>query len=238
MAIFERGEIKLHYQVHGEGFPVLLLAPGGMRSAADLWRRAPFDPRELLKDEFQLIAMDQRNAGQSSAPVSPADGWSTYMRDQLALLDHLQVERCHVLGMCIGGPFGLGLMRAAPERIAAGVLMQPIGYDDNRDAFYEMFDSWAAEMQSRWPQVETGGWQAMRSNLFDGDFLFNMGPDQVRELHTPMLVLRGDDLYHPAVISEQLAELAPQATLIRDWKTGDALGAAQEAVLQFLRRHS
>ena len=33
MAVFERGEVSLHYEVFGDGFPILLFAPGGMRSA-------------------------------------------------------------------------------------------------------------------------------------------------------------------------------------------------------------
>ena len=85
MPIFERGDVHIHYEVEGEGPPVLLLAPGGMRSANELWGRMPWNPRTALVDHFQLIGMDQRNAGASTAPVSGADGWSTYADDQLAL---------------------------------------------------------------------------------------------------------------------------------------------------------
>ncbi len=237
MAIFQQDELTLHYSDQGNGFPVLLLAPGGMRSATELWERAPFDPRQLLASDFRVIAMDQRNAGASRGPISSSDGWHTYTRDQLALLDHLGIERCHVVGMCIGGPFCLGLMQAAPERIAAGVLMQPIGHDGNRDAFYEMFDSWANELRAARPEVPAATWESFRANLYDGDFVFNLSESQVQTLQTPMLVLRGDDLYHPASTSERLVELAPQAELIRDWKTGDDRIRASERMVEFLRQH-
>lgn len=237
MAIFRQGDLQLHYTDQGEGFPVLLLAPGGMRSAADLWDRAPFDPRQLLAEHFRVIAMDQRNAGQSTGPISSSDGWHTYIRDQLALMDHLQIDRFHVLGMCIGGPFCLGLMRAAPERVAAGALLQPIGSDDNRDAFYEMYDSWANELRGSRPEVPNETWEAFRANLFDGDFVFNLSADQVREIRAPMLVLQGDDLYHPASISQAVAELAPNAELLREWKTGAAVGEAASRVVEFFRQH-
>ena len=77
--------------------------------------------------------MDQRNAGRSTAPVTADTGWATYRDDQLALLDELGIERCHVVGMCIGGPYIAGLLTRAPERFASAVLLQPVGIDGNRD---------------------------------------------------------------------------------------------------------
>ena len=37
MPIFARNDIQLYYEERGAGFPVLLIAPGGMRSAASFW---------------------------------------------------------------------------------------------------------------------------------------------------------------------------------------------------------
>ena len=235
MAVFEQGDVKIHYDVRGEGSPVLLLAPGGMRSAAALWERAPFDPRQVLADDFKAIAMDQRNAGASTGPVTAEDGWHTYADDQLALLDHLRIERCHVLGMCIGGPFCLELMRRAPERIASGVLLQPIGADANRDIFFELFDGWAESLPEAVPAATL---RAFRERMFGGDFTFNLDRAGVAALQTPMLVLRGDDPYHPASISDAIAHAAPRAELIEDWKEGAATAAAVDRVRAFLREHS
>jgi len=242
MPWFERGELAIHYEVHGAeppgSVPVLLLAPGGMRSAASLWERAPFDPRQVLADDFQVISMDQRNAGSSSGPISGSDGWHTYTGDQLALLDHLGIERCHVLGMCIGGPFCLGLMAAAPERIAAGVLLQPIGLDGNRAEFFALFDSWAQDLRGEHPDLTESDWTAFRERMFGGDFVFHPDRDTVRSLQQPMLVLRGDDPYHPAVASEALVEEAPRAELVERWKEGAELTAAIDRVRSFLRENS
>ena len=63
----------------------------------------PWNPREKLQDQFELIGMDQRNAGKSSAPITENDNWDVYKEDQISLLDHLEVENCHLIGMCIGG---------------------------------------------------------------------------------------------------------------------------------------
>src|SRR5580765_4292402 len=101
----------IRYEVHGRGYPVLLFAPGFLSSRIERWSTNParpgvaqdwLDPITELSDEFQLIALDVRNAGQSRAPIGPQDDWTTYTGDHLALLDHLGVKQCHVMGACIG----------------------------------------------------------------------------------------------------------------------------------------
>ena len=238
MSVYEQGPVSIHYDVEGSGVPVLLIAPGGMRSANEIWFNMPWNPRTALIDEYQVIGMDQRNAGRSSAPVSATDGWATYTADQLGLLDDLEIDRCHVVGMCIGGPYIMGLLNAAPERFASAVLLQPVGIDDNRGAFYEMFNQWAEGLASRHPDVTAQDWASFRSNMWDGEFVLTATPEQVASCATPLLVLKGDDLYHPSATSTQIAELAPHATLIDRWKQGDALDAADAAIKEFLAAHT
>ncbi len=132
MANFQYQEVNLHYEVYGSGFPVLLFAPGGMRSAIDFWQHGPWNPIEALQRHFRVIAMDQRNAGTSRAPITAKDNWESYSTDHLRLLDHLRVDRCHLVGGCIGGAFSFSLMRHAPERVAAAVIQQSIGLDQNQ----------------------------------------------------------------------------------------------------------
>src|ERR671937_3331033 len=117
MPIFKRDDIQLYYEEHGEGFPVLLIAPGGMRSTVSFWERTPWNPIEQLAPHYRVIAMDQRNAGHSSAPIRATDSWPVYTDDQLALLDHLGVERFHVAGMCIGGFYWMGPIQTPPRRV-------------------------------------------------------------------------------------------------------------------------
>ena len=163
MPIFERGETKLYYEEQGAGFPLLLIAPGGMRSSVPFWQQTPWNPIEQLAPSYRVIAMDQRNAGQSTAPISAADSWQTYTEDQLALMDHLEVETFHVAGMCIGGPYCMGLIQAAPQRVASAILFQTIGLSDNRQAFFDMFDGWAAELKPGRPEVSDEAWEAFKN---------------------------------------------------------------------------
>lgn len=238
MPMFERGDTTLYYEVHGEGFPVLLIAPGGMRSAVSFWEHTPWNPIEHLAPSYRVIAMDQRNAGRSRGPISATDGWPTYTGDQLALADHLGVDRFAVAGMCIGGSYIMALSAAAPERVAAGVVFQTIGLDDNRQAFYDMFDSWADALRPSRPEVPAEAWRSFRENMYGvDDFLFTADEEACRRCPTPLLVLLGDDLYHPASSSRRLAELAPHATLVERWKDPADHGAARGAIDAFLAAH-
>ena len=236
MAYFTRGDVSIHYEVHGEGFPVLLIAPGGMRSAIEFWADGPFNPIETLSEHFRVIAMDQRNAGRSTAPVSASDGWHTYTADQIGLLDHLGVERAHLMGACIGGPYVLGIIQSAPGRVASAVLQQSIGYDGDREIFYAMFQGWADAIADQHPEADEAAWRSFRSNMYDGDFDFNVGEDFVRTVSTPLLVLMGDDAYHPQAISRAIAAAAPNAQLIEKWKSREDGTAAK--VTGFLQAHT
>jgi pimeloyl-ACP methyl ester carboxylesterase len=236
---FKQGDVEIYFEEHGSGFPVLLIAPGGMRSAVSFWDNTPWNPVTDLAGEFRVIAMDQRNAGASSGPVSGDDGWRTYSGDQLALLDHLGVDRFHVAGMCIGGPYCMGLIEAAPDRVVSAVLFQTIGAsDDNRELFYDMFDAWAEPLKADRPEVPKEAWDAFKRNMFGGDFLFNVDREFVSNCTTPLLVLCGADPYHPAKTSREVAALAPNATFIEHWKEGEARDRARAAVRAFLQANT
>ena len=238
MATFKRGDVELHYEVHGEGFPILLFAPGGMRSAVPFWRRSEWDPIEALSPHFQVVAMDQRNAGRSKAPVNAEDGWHVYTADHIALLDHLGIEKTHLMGGCIGGPYCFGVIAQASERVCSAVLQQSIGNDgNNRELFFAMFDQWADDVKQRLPDVTDAAWQRFRANMFDQPFLYNTSREFVAACATPLLVLMGDDAYHPQATSREIAKLAPNARLVEAWKDADAHGTV-ETVVDFLKAHT
>jgi pimeloyl-ACP methyl ester carboxylesterase len=131
----------IHYQVTGEGYPVLALAPGGSSSAIDRWLHEAIHPVEVFSDEFMVIAMDQRFAGHSRAPLTPFS-YAQALGDQLAVLDALGVSSAHLIAADIGCAHALRLLYEAPARIASAVLMDPVGVDTSNtmDAFYEVFN--------------------------------------------------------------------------------------------------
>ncbi len=247
MPTLKTAESEIYFEEYGRGFPVLLFAPGGMRSKIDAWRRNPanpeaippwMDPTAALSDRFRVIAMDQRNAGKSSAPVSAADDWSAYTRDHLGLLDYLGIERCHVMGGCIGSSYALALCQAAPGKVAAAILQNPIGIaGDNHQVFREMFDGWAGEIAAR-GDIDKTALRSFGRNMFEGDFVLSVDRDFVRRCDVPMLVLPGGDAFHPKAVAEEIVALAPDAELLAQWKGPEFLASTIAKVRDFLIRHT
>ena len=135
-------------------------------------------------------------------------------------------------GACpIGGPYIMGLLTAAPERFASAVALQPVGIDDNRQAMYDMFDLWVEQIGAAHPEMSADDWQSFRSNMWDGEFVLTATPEQAAACTTPMLVAMGNDLYHPQSTSRRLAELAPNARLVEQWKEGEPLEAIDSAFI-------
>jgi len=143
-----------------------------------------------------------------------------------------------VAGMCIGGSYIMGLLQAAAQRVVSAVMFQPIGVDGNRQAFFDMFDGWAKEQQAAHPEATARVWEAFKQNMYGGDFVFSAPRDFVERCSTPLLVLLGNDLYHPQSTSREVASLAPNATLIERWREPEHHAAAQAAIERFLAAHT
>lgn len=228
MAIMRHDDADIYYEEFGQGYPLVLFAPGGMHSVIRMWAASPADPSKKppwinpiaeLADDFRVIATDQRNAGGSRAPIREGDGWHTYTADHIALLDHLEIKRCHAMGGCIGSSYVLALCAAAPGRVSAAVLQNPIGLTDaNRASFFGMVDSWGEQLVSTRDDATKEAVDSLRQEMFGGDFVFSVSRDFVRSCEVPMLVLAGDDDFHPTSVAEEIVELAPDARLVTDWK--------------------
>lgn len=239
MPTFKRENVSLYYEEYGSGYPILLFAPGGMRSSIEFWSKSPFDPTREFAKTFRVIAMDQRNAGKSTAPISAADGWDTYTADHLALLDHLGIKRCHLMGGCIGSSYCLGLIKAAPERVSAAILQNPIGLSArNREMFYAMFDGWAEAVNKERGLLDAAGLREFRERMYGTDFVFNVSREFVRSCKTPMLILCGTDDYHPTETSREIAALAPNAKLVEHWKSPETIDVTVKRVSDFLVSHT
>src|ERR1700694_5089404 len=126
MPFYERGDVRIHYEETGSGFPLLLIPGGGLNSTISfLTANVPFNAIEEFKNEYRCISMDLRNAngGQSSGPLEIDRPWEAYADDQLGLMDHLRIREFMVMGFCIGGPFIWNLLR----RGAGGIVCRRAG---------------------------------------------------------------------------------------------------------------
>ena len=236
----------IHYEVHGRGYPLLLFAPGFLSSRIERWRTNPakpgvpqdwLDPIAELANDFQLIALDVRNAGQSRTSVTERDDWTSYTADHLALLDHLGVKACHVMGACIGVSFAFALAAARPGLVTSLVLQNPIGLSpENRAAIDQEFGLWAKEV-GNWPGIDPGALPAFGKRMFGGDFMFCVTREFVRGCKIPMLLMPGDDLMHPTVISDELARV-PHVEIVKPWKGLAHRAQAMQRVREFLLAHT
>jgi pimeloyl-ACP methyl ester carboxylesterase len=100
-----------------------------------------------------------------------------------------------------------------------------------------MFDGWANDLSKERSGLDEAALRAFRARMYDGDFVFSVTRDFVRGCRTPLLVLAGNDLYHPTPVAQEIADLAPNAELIMKWKTPDAAPAAVARVRTFLKAH-
>jgi pimeloyl-ACP methyl ester carboxylesterase len=238
MPLLKRGDASIYYEEFGSGYPVLLFAPGSLGSSISAWHQlAPFDPTVELAGEFRLIAMDQRNAGQSWAPITADYGWPTYTADHIALLDHLGIERTHLLGQCIGGPLSMAMLQAQPDRISAAVLVQPSGRIGPPSGRPGGFDRWREALTGH-PEATPEVLDSFRDNLYKNDFVYTVPRDFVRTVQAPLLVLAGNDEAHPFAVAEEISRLAPNVEFIPEWKSGAALTAAVKRIREFLQAHT
>ena len=247
MPVFSRPDVEIYYEVHGSGHPLLIFAPGGLRSQLAFWRESPgtpgaapawMDPMAALAPYFTVVGMDQRNAGKSRAKVTADDGWHSYAADHLALMDHLGHRRFHVMGGCIGGSFCLKACEIAPERVTAAVLQNPIGMHENRATWDAAVSGFGKTVRERDPAVGEATIAAFGRNMFGGDFVFSVSRDFVRTCRTPLLLQPGTDTPHPAETSAEIARLAPDIEVQRDWRGPEHLAESIRRVTAFLQRHT
>ena len=247
MAIFKRPDTEIYYEVHGSGFPLLLFAPGGLKSQLAYWKHSPSNPNAAppwmnpmadLSSRFTVVGMDQRNAGASHGAVTATHGWHTYASDHLALMDHLGFQKFHVMGGCIGGTFCLTLCEFAPERVTAAVLQNPIGMHENRDTWAEAVSGFGKTMLERDPSLTPEIIRKFGDNMFGGDFVFSVSREFVKRCSVPLLLQPGTDKPHPAVTSAEIEKLAPNLQVQRNWRAPEHLADSIKTVGDFLARHT
>jgi len=246
MPFYEKGPVRIHYEEAGSGFPLLLIAGGGLNSTiSGLTSGSPFNPIDEFKGEYHCIASDLRNAngGQSSGPLEIDRPWDAYTDDHLGLMDHLGIQKFMVLGFCIGGPFIWNLLRRAPDRIVAAVLAQPSGSrPELRDLFYETnIKAWGPELVKRRPDITMDMVDRFLTRMYrtHPDFVFTVTRDFVRNCQTPVLILPDDIPAHPYAVAMEAAMLAPKAEVsIFPWKEPkERIPLAVRQIRSFLRAH-
>lgn len=122
--------ITTRYEVVGSGPPLLMFAPGGFDATLEKWTTLGVYARTKLLDgltkRYSCILFDRRECGESGGRVERVT-WSHFAAQGKGLLDHLNIERAHLLGGCMGcGPVAAFAV-AYPKATLSMVLYWPVG---------------------------------------------------------------------------------------------------------------
>lgn len=116
---FDSGGVDISYVIKGEGDPVVLIH-GFSANWIQNWQ-AP-GVMDDLSDDFQVIAIDNRGHGRSGKPHDPDAYGPEMVQDIVRLLDHLGIERAHIVGYSMGGFITMKLISKHPDRIISAVV--------------------------------------------------------------------------------------------------------------------
>ena len=233
---------QLHYDIHGEGDPLLWLH-GGMGHGPDWQFIFPAVPAG-----YSLIAPDLRGHGRSTG-ARPIYSFQQSAFDVISLLDRLQIERVKVIGLSGGGITAMHLASLVPERVQAAVVISaPPRFPPQARAIQQNYSLAALtpdeqarmrERHRRAGQLEMLFAQVKRfAEGSDPDF----SQDDLARITADTLIVFGDrDPLYPVSLAAELHAAIPRSWLwvVPNGGHGPVFGRAAplfvEIALTFLR---
>ena len=154
MPTIDRDGVKIYYEVHGSGPPLLLTH--GYSSTSGMWQ----GQIAALSKHHQLVLWDMRGHGQSAYPEdASAYSEALTVADMAALLDAVGAEQAIVGGLSLGGYMSLAFYRAHPERVRA-LLIVDTGPGFKKDEAREVWNKRAHDTGDRF---EREGLEVLKS---------------------------------------------------------------------------
>jgi len=231
-------EISLHYEINGQGPPLLFISGLGQPAAA-------WDPKltEELAKTYKVITYDNRGTGLSDKPDEPYS-IALFANDADKLLAALQIPRAHIFGVSMGGMVAQELGIHYPQRVAsltlgcttpggknavptpaesmkilsgrAGMTLEEAGREGWKLSFSDEFiQQHRTELESHLQRTLV---HSPPRFAYERHFQATMPLrvfKQLKEIKAPTLVVTGrDDILIPAANSEILAREIPGAELV------------------------
>jgi 3-oxoadipate enol-lactonase len=262
MAFLENQGVKIYWDHHGQGEPVLLIMGLGWVSA--LWHRT----RPVLSSRYRTIAFDNRGVGLSDVPPGPYP-IATMASDAAAVLDAAGVQSAHVFGMSMGGMIAQEFALQYPARVRSLILgctaaggpkavpadPEVLAALGQRSATFEesaaaispfIYDAGTSRERIRedevirkewWPQP--AGYMAQLQGIMAWEAF-----SRLPQIAAPMLVIHGDtDRLVPPGNGKLIAANIPGAKLVMISRashilTTDQPDASHQPILEFLSVHS
>jgi pimeloyl-ACP methyl ester carboxylesterase len=223
-------DVTLEVEDTGAGTPVLLLH--GWPDAANVWRH---QVPALAADHYRVLAPDLRGFGGSSRPAEVEAYVAPRMvGDVIGLLDHLSIERAHLVGHDWGAAISWMTAALVPDRVASVTALsvghpaafRSAGWGQREKSWYMLLFQFPG-VAERW--LSADGFRNLRQ--------WSGHPDidpVVERLAEPGALAASLNLYRailpPASLVEPSLELPPvQAPAMGIWSSGD-LALTEEAM--------
>jgi len=229
--------VRIHYEVEGDGAPLILLH--GFSETCEIWHIS--DYVKSLKKEYRLILVDARGHGDSDKPHDPrAYTMKLIVSDVIAVLSSLNVSKAHFLGYSMGGWIGFGIAKYSPQCFYSLIIggMHPYARPNqpmvekftmyqstfasdssDTDAKLALVEEWLGPTAAKMPEwrayaqrvLPANDWQALIALLL-GDWGRGF-EDVLPNMTMPVLLFVGEtDAFYSGV--RKCAESMPNATFI------------------------
>lgn len=216
---FNVGDTCLHYDVQGEGEPLLLI-PG---SVCD-YRTWTHQTEELGKF-FKVITLSRRYQYPSKYVDGGDSSIEVNMKDIIALADYLGLESFHMIGYSYGGCIALNLAHQHPHRVKKMVLVEPIFIpavketpkDQEAEAsFAKIFITGIA---SAFSSIAKKDYEIAQMSIVSAitnnkSFLFELSPGIQSQISDNIASLAGEDYFHQPLTYAQTFEIQCPTLLV------------------------
>lgn len=204
--------LKLYYEVHGEGKPLLLLHGSYMNIDLNYGQLIP----ELAKDH-KVIAFEMQGHGRT-ADIDRDYSWEALAEDAAALLQYLKMDNADILGYSLGATVALELAIKHPQMVHKLVFVSSaFKYDGWIKSVRDIFPMMKPEFLEHTPlkteydrlAPDTSHWKAFVTKLAKFDATpFDLGIENIKTLKCPVLIIKADndgvDLCHTAEMYQAL----------------------------------
>jgi len=239
--------ISTTYDVIGTGPPLLMCSPGGFDAAMSKWRTLEIYRQtgilERLAERYACIVYDRRESGTSGGRVERIT-WRHYVAQARGLLEHLGIDRAHLMGGCMGCSPVFAFATTHPEMVRSMVLFWPVGGPRYRLRGRQRFAEHEGFVRQRGmagvvelarsheeefgkdPRIGPWG-QVIRTDPFFADAFVTLDQDAYLEIVTETVEGLLDRDTAPGAEPEELFEVKAPALIIPGQDTSHATSAAR-----------
>ena len=215
MPMYEKGDVRIHYEEAGSGFPLLVIPGGGLNSTVAGLAKPPVQPART--SSRTSIALSPRICATPMAASPQARSRSTGRGTPTPTTTRAdgpsRHRRVNGAGLLHRRPVYLESAAARAPARRRRVLAQPSGYrpDDARPVLSKQHQGLGAAAVERRTDITMAKVDAFLEKMYraNADFVFTVTRDFVRNCHTPVLILPDDVPAHPYAVAMESALLRP-----------------------------